>query len=70
MFLNSNPIDEENVKNLQKISNELEKAFGDFLKLHPEMAATAIVASIDRLTTVLHNDMEDIKGILSGLKKD
>lgn len=69
MFINSNPIDEENVRNLQKISNELEKAFGEYLKLHPEVAATAIAASIDRLTTVLHNDLEGIKKILSGLKK-
>jgi len=70
MYTQSNPIDEENVKNLRKISNELEKAFGDFSKLRPEMSATAIAASIDRLTTVLHNDLEGIKEILSGLKND
>lgn len=70
MYTQSNPIDEENVKNLRKISNELEKAFGDFSKLRTEMSATAIAASIDRLTTVLHNDLEGIKEILSSLKTD
>ena len=70
MYTNSNPIDEENVKNLRKISNELEKAFGDYIKLNHEITGAAIAASIDRLTSVLHNDLEELRKAVSSLKTE
>ena len=57
-----NLIDEEKVKSLKIVSNEIEKAFGGFYTPKPEnIGAICVAASIDRLTEKVSELIELLK---------
>lgn len=63
MYVNEqNLVDEEKAKSMRVISNEIEKAFGEFYKPKPEnIVEICIAASIDRLTDKVSELIELLK---------